>query len=245
MVGGVAAQPPARRPHSRLRPGRARASADLRSSSPATTSARPTRPARRSSSCRCDLFVTEATFGLPVFRHEPRRAARSAGCSPRSPPIPSARIFVGVYGLGKCQRMIVAPARRPATTPRSISTARSSQLCDFYQRQGIALGDSLAVDRRHAQASDSPAPLVIVPALRPSPTAGRAACADPLTAFASGWMRVRARARQRGVELPLVISDHADWPELIDTIAETGAAGGLGHPRPRGGAGARSCEPQG
>ena len=44
--------------------------------------------------------------------------------------------------------------------------------------------------------------------------------ADPVGAFASGWMRVRARARQQGVELPLVISDHADWDELTGTIAE-------------------------
>ena len=44
-----------------------------------------------------------------------------------------------------------------------------------------------------------------------------------MTAFASGWMRVRARARQRGVELPLVISDHADWDGLTATIAATGA----------------------
>src|SRR5207248_9452404 len=47
---------------------------------------------------------------------------------------------------------------------------------------------------------------------------------DPVGAFASGWMRVRARARQRGVELPLVISDHADWDGLTSTIAATGAA---------------------
>ena len=60
----------------------------------------------------------------------------------------------------------------------------------------------------------------------PSELAGRWSrrLSDPLTAFASGWMRVRARARQRRVELPLVVSDHADWPELIDTIAETGAS---------------------
>jgi putative mRNA 3-end processing factor len=44
--------------------------------------------------------------------------------------------------------------------------------------------------------------------------------ADPVTAFASGWMSVRARARQRGVELPLIISDHCDWDELTGTIAE-------------------------
>jgi len=47
---------------------------------------------------------------------------------------------------------------------------------------------------------------------------------DPVSAFASGWMRVRARARQRGVELPLVISDHADWDGLCATIAATGAS---------------------
>ena len=48
--------------------------------------------------------------------------------------------------------------------------------------------------------------------------------ADPVTAFASGWMRVRARARQNGVELPLVISDHADWDDLTRTVLETGCA---------------------
>ena len=47
---------------------------------------------------------------------------------------------------------------------------------------------------------------------------------DPVAAFASGWMRVRARARQRGVELPLVISDHCDWDGLTATIAATGAS---------------------
>ena len=61
---------------------------------------------------------------------------------------------------------------------------------------------------------------------------------DPVTAFASGWMRVRQRARQRGVELPLVISDHADWDELTRTVDETSARrGDLGHPWARGGAG--------
>ena len=47
---------------------------------------------------------------------------------------------------------------------------------------------------------------------------------EPVTAFASGWMRVRARARQHGVELPLVVSDHADWDGLCATVAATGAS---------------------
>ncbi|MCG8696030.1 MAG: hypothetical protein MI806_32845, partial [Minwuiales bacterium] len=46
---------------------------------------------------------------------------------------------------------------------------------------------------------------------------------DPITAMASGWMRVRARARQRGAELPLIISDHADWDELTQTVQDVGA----------------------
>ena len=46
---------------------------------------------------------------------------------------------------------------------------------------------------------------------------------DPVSCFASGWMRIRQRAKQRGVELPLIISDHSDWDELIDTIRDTGA----------------------
>ncbi len=46
---------------------------------------------------------------------------------------------------------------------------------------------------------------------------------DPVTAFASGWMRVRARARQKGCELPLIVSDHADWDDLQRTILEVGA----------------------
>ena len=61
---------------------------------------------------------------------------------------------------------------------------------------------------------------------------------ETITCFASGWMRVRARARQRGVELPLVMSDHADWDDLCATILDTGANENLGDPRPGRWAGA-------
>ena len=62
---------------------------------------------------------------------------------------------------------------------------------------------------------------------------------DPVVCMASGWMRVKQRAKQRGVELPLVISDHADWDELLATMEEVGRAGGVDHARAGGGAGAR------
>ncbi len=167
---------------------------------------------------RCDLFITEATFGLPVFRHE--SAAREAGRLIASITAnPDRSHLLGVYGLGKCQRMIVTLRQAGFDAPIYLHGALE-QLCAFYQRQGIALGPlaSIAGLSREALAGA----LVMCP---PSELAGRWSrrLSDPLTAFASGWMRVRARARQRGVELPLVVSDHADWPELIDTIAATGA----------------------
>jgi putative mRNA 3-end processing factor len=93
-------------------------------------------------------------------------------------------------------------------------------LCALYERHGIALGPLEPVGQRKPEAFAGE--LVLCP---PGDLGSRwtRRLGDPLTAFASGWMRVRGRARQRGVELPLVVSDHADWPELLLTIAETGA----------------------
>ena len=168
---------------------------------------------------RCDLFITEATFGLPVFRHESaaRETARliaSIGANP------DRSHLLGVYGLGKCQRMIVTLRQAGFDAPIYLHGALV-ELCAFYQRQGIALGPLASIAGMTREALKGA--LVMCP---PSELAGRWSrrLSDPLTAFASGWMRVRARARQRRVELPLVVSDHADWPELLDTIAQTGAA---------------------
>ena len=66
---------------------------------------------------------------------------------------------------------------------------------------------------------------------------------DPVTAMASGWMRIRQRARQRNVELPLIISDHADWDELTTTIRELAPTRSVDHPRPRGSAQALVHDP--
>jgi putative mRNA 3-end processing factor len=94
------------------------------------------------------------------------------------------------------------------------------RLTEFYEARGIALGDTRPVqlgDRKSLGGA-----IVICP-----PSAMQEAWSrkfpDPVTAFASGWMRVRARAKQKGVELPLVVSDHADWNDLGRTIRETGA----------------------
>lgn len=166
----------------------------------------------------CDLFVTEATFGLPVFRHEPddREIGRLLASVAA---FPERTHQVGVYGLGKCQRLIVLLRQAGWDRPIWLHGAMLS-LCRLYERLGIPLGDFRAVSEA---TTDLPGEIVLSP---PSALGDRWSrrLADPLTAFASGWMRVRGRARQRGVELPLVISDHVDWPELIATIEETAAS---------------------
>lgn len=168
---------------------------------------------------RCDLFVTEATFGLPVFRHGPaaREIQRLLGSLKA---FPDRAHLVGAYGLGKCQRVIAE--LRAAGYDRTIYLHGAMiAMCELYRSLGIELGpvSPLPAETRPGLAGE----VVMCP---PSALKDRWSrrLADPVTVFASGWMRVRGRARQRGVELPLVISDHADWPELAATIDETGAA---------------------
>lgn len=168
----------------------------------------------------CDLFVTEATFGLPVFRHEPaaseaQRLVASLAANP------ARTHLVGVYGLGKCQRLIKLCREAGYDAPIYLHGALVA-MCELYQRCGIELGELRQLEVTGKVGKDLAGSLVLCP---PSAVADRWSrrFEDPLTAFASGWMRIRGRVRQRGVELPLVVSDHADWPELLDTIVETGA----------------------
>src|SRR3979490_797130 len=94
------------------------------------------------------------------------------------------------------------------------------KITHYYQSRGVPLGDLRMV--KGVKKADLAGTITLAP---PSATSDiwTPRFPDPVTAFASGWMRVRARARQRGVELPLVISDHADWDGLTATIDATGA----------------------
>jgi putative mRNA 3-end processing factor len=166
---------------------------------------------------RCDLFVTEATFGLPVFRHEPETKAVDRLLSSRAA-FPDRSHLVGVYPLGKCQRMIALLRGHGYDRTIHLHGALKS-LTDLY----ISLGQDLGCLQLVSQAASKLAGEIIL--CPPSALKDRWSrrLAEPVTALASGWMRVRGRARQYGVELPLVISDHVDWPELVQTIEETGA----------------------
>jgi len=170
---------------------------------------------------RCDLFVTEATFGLPVFRHEPDAREISRLLASLAA-FPERAHLVGVYGLGKCQRLI-ALLRCQGYDDTIYLHGALRALCALYEELGVALGLLAAVaDEAGGPKAGLAGQIVLCPPAALTDRWSRR-LSDPLTVFASGWMRVRGRARQRGVELPLVISDHADWPELLATIAETGA----------------------
>ncbi|WP_108500734.1 ligase-associated DNA damage response exonuclease [Paracoccus indicus] len=160
----------------------------------------------------CDIFVTEATFGLPVFRH-PDPLQEMARLRASMAEFPERQHLIGAYALGKAQRVISLARQAGIDGPIAIHGALQ-RLCDYHVEQGIDLGELIP-----ATAADVPAQLVIAP-----PSAFASAWVqrfrDPVIGFASGWMQVRARARQRGVELPLVISDHVDWPQVTQTIRE-------------------------
>ena len=167
----------------------------------------------------CDVFITEATFGLPVFRHgDPDgEIAKLLG---------SVALFrerthlVGAYSLGKAQRVVALIRQAGYARPIYLHGALAS-ITHYYQSRGIALGDLRLA--REAQKSELAGAIVLCPPSALNELWSRR-FPDPVTAFASGWMRVRARARQRGIALPLVVSDHADWDGLTTTIAATGAS---------------------
>jgi putative mRNA 3-end processing factor len=169
---------------------------------------------------RCDVFITEATFGLPVFKHPPD-SGEIARVLKSTEQFPERAHMIGAYALGKAQRVI--KLLREAGYEQTIFIHGAlAKLCDYYESQGIALGDLQPATVDSGAKTDFAGAIVVGP---PSAFADRWArrFPDPVSCFASGWMRIRQRAKQRGVELPLIISDHSDWDELTETITETGA----------------------
>jgi putative mRNA 3-end processing factor len=160
----------------------------------------------------CDVFVTEATFGLPIFRmpdpnREISRLTNSLALFPERTHV------VGCYSLGKTQRLICLLRDAGWEGPIHLHPALAP-MCQIYQDFGIGLGDLRPI------AGDLAGAVVLAP---PNGANDRWDLADPVACLASGWMLSSKRARQSGAEIPMAISDHADWDGLLATIAETGA----------------------
>ncbi len=166
----------------------------------------------------CDVFITEATFGLPVFRHpdaglEIDRLLRSVAL------FPERLHLVGAYSLGKCQRLLTLLRQRGWDRPVYLHGAQLA-MTGLYRELGVILGETVpaAGVAREALAGQ----ILLAPPGAMTDLWARK-LPDPLVAMASGWMRVKQRAKARGIELPLVVSDHADWDELVQTILEVEA----------------------
>lgn len=166
----------------------------------------------------CDVFVSEATFALPVFRY-PDDQGEIEKLLASVARFPERTHLVGAYALGKAQRIIALLREAGWTRPIFIHGALE-RLCRLYEDHGVDLGplEQATIEAR-GEKRRFEGEIVIGP---PSAFADRWArrFPDPVSCFASGWMGVRGRARQRSVELPLIISDHADWDELVETVRE-------------------------
>lgn len=161
----------------------------------------------------CDVFVTEATFALPVFRHPPA-AAEIARLLASVALFPGRPHVVGCYSLGKCQRLIAL--LRAAGWDQPIHLHRAlAPMCAVYEALGVHLGAL-------APLTEPVGGIVLAPPAALAEPWARL-LAEPVVCMASGWMQLRQRARQSGAELPLVISDHADWDALNATVDEIGA----------------------
>ena len=170
---------------------------------------------------RCHTFITEATFALPIYTWDPAsivvremvdwwRGARDEGRT----------CVLFCYVLGKAQRLL-ALLHPFVDAPIRIHGALAA-MTEAYRESGTTLAatERITEEMRGKALSGS---LVLAP-LSARGTVWMRRLPRPSTAFASGLMRVRGVRRQRGFDRGFVLSDHADWPALLETIRETGAS---------------------
>jgi putative mRNA 3-end processing factor len=168
---------------------------------------------------RCHAFITECTFGLPVFAWQPQQAVMADVNAWWASSVAAGRTPVlGAYSLGKAQRLLahLDPGIGPILTHAAIENTNA-----VLRAQGLALPETVRVTP-DLKPGDHPNALVLAtPSVFGSSWLNR--FAPTTTAFASGWMRLRGVRRRRAADRGFVISDHADWAGLNAAIRETGA----------------------
>ncbi|OWQ44643.1 DNA ligase-associated DEXH box helicase [Roseateles noduli] len=170
---------------------------------------------------RCDTFITESTFGLPIYRW-PSQAALFAGIDAwwRRNAEAGRPSVLYAYALGKAQRLLHGV---DASIGPIVAHGAVEPLNAVYRAAGVRLPTTLAVgDPSLDKAALSRALVIAPPSAASSPWLRRFG-PDLSDAFASGWMQLRGTRRRRGVDRGFVVSDHADWPGLMAAIRGTGA----------------------
>lgn len=173
---------------------------------------------------RCDVLITEATFGLPVYVWEdPAQVARRILAWWRSDADRPSLLFA--YALGKAQRILAELQRQARETGpplgRIFVHGAVDALLPSYREAGVPLPEVTHVGSDQDDGNYAGALVLAPPSAHRSPWMARFRA--PQTAFASGWMQVRGQRRRWGYEQGFVLSDHADWPGLLRTVRESGA----------------------
>lgn len=168
----------------------------------------------------CDTFITEATFALPIYRWGPVEKVFDELVAWWRGNAEAGRASVLLcYALGKAQRVLAELATRDPGEVRVHGAVDA--LLDTYREAGVRLCPTQPVGPK-TRGENFAGMLIVAPPSASGSTWLRR-FGDCSTAFASGWMRVRGRRRWQGIDRGFVISDHADWPGLLDTIHATGA----------------------
>jgi putative mRNA 3-end processing factor len=168
---------------------------------------------------RCHIFLTESTFGLPIYRWQPETAVYDeinawwrSNCEAGR-----ASLIFG-YSLGKAQRILagVDPTIGPIYVHGAVS-----RLVRAYRESGVDLPPTSYANTIIRGEGWAGAMIVAPPSAHGSPWARKFGPAS--TGLASGWMRIRGTRRRKSVDRGFVLSDHADWPGLLSAIEATGA----------------------
>lgn len=170
----------------------------------------------------CDTFITESTFGLPIYRWDPTASVIADIVSWWDANREAGRTSViFCYTLGKAQRLLMELWR---ITDRPIyAHGMMMGMMDAYRESGVPLPEVKPVIESGGRSRTSFAGELVLAPLSARGTPWMRRLGTLSDAFASGLMRVRGVRRQRAYDRGFVVSDHADWPALLDTITETGA----------------------
>lgn len=170
---------------------------------------------------KCDTFVTESTFGLPIYRWRPQvdvfASIRDWWANNNTDGRAS---VLFAYALGKAQRVIAGLQAAPVGPIYTHGAVE--RLNAMYRARGVELMPTtyaMELPKGH----DFAGSLIIAPPSAQGSTWMRR-FGEVSTAFASGWMQIRGARRRRALDRGFPLSDHADWPSLLDTIRATGAS---------------------
>ena len=169
---------------------------------------------------RCRVFISESTFGLPIYRWNHDDIVRSEILDWWTECKNTGRVALLLgYSLGKAQRLL-AMVGHDGLGP-IVEHAAVASMTKAYREAGVALPQTRVAGEGMPEGGWGGSLVLAPPSVQGTPWIRK--FGEISTAFASGWMQVRGARRRQGFDRGFVVSDHADWPGLLEVIAATGA----------------------